>query len=148
MYLLLHHLIESSQRRNLLNMLRHSELSAPEADEVLLSVFVLSIGCYLFVQTPHAVRADNIYSFTHPPQAARMNSIMQTVQTWCALRRPSLTPWVTQANFNRCMAAVADATLDITGGWNWERQTAFFGSEDGARYFRSLSEASASLQPR
>ena len=145
-YLVLNQLIDTPQRRNILDMLGHSELSEVEANEVLLSLFILSIGSYLFVQSPQAVNAENIYSFTHPPQAARMNSIMQTVETWCNSRYPSLTPWVTHAHFNRCMAAVGEATLDMNGGGkNWDEQTSFFSSEQGAQYFSSLSTASANL---
>jgi hypothetical protein len=137
-FLVLSHLIAGDTRSIAIPLLRFSDVDPREQDQMLLSCFVLAIGSFFFTTPPVNVNSSNIYSLTHPPQAARMNCVMLQARRWCDFNRPGLGPWMTAERFNTMMGVVVHATWGMNGGKDWAAQTAFFESKDGAEYFRKL----------
>lgn len=144
-YLVLTHLIAGEGRISALRLLGHSTAQNGAADEVLLSLFVLSVGAYFFVSSPAVFDGVTLYSLTHPPQAARINELMHNVQAYCRQNRPALEAWLTLDRFQLFMRAVEEATLGMTHGRNWSEQTKFFSTDRGAEYFTCLHEQVLSL---
>jgi hypothetical protein len=110
-------------------------------DQVLFSCFVAAIAAYLFVRPPDSLDNNNIYKLTHPPQAARMNCLMQQAISWCKQNRPAIVSWMTLERFQNLMEVVAESTWGSNGGRNWAKQTAFLQSDEGAKYFAKLDTA-------
>ena len=123
--------------RSWLTLLKLDAKQASVQDEVLFALVVVAVGAYLFVRP--APDLNDIYELTHPPQAARMNFLMHEAIGWCRQNRPELEAWM-KRRFQNLMSAVAEATLGVSGAHVWEDQTAFFKSEEGAKYISSLSE--------
>ena len=144
-YLVLTHLIDGEGRNSALRLLGHSAAQNDAADEVLLSLFILSAGVFFYVSPPSVFDDVTLYSLTHPPHAARMNELMKSVQAWCKQNRPALEAWLTLERFQLLMRAVEEATLEMTRGRNWSEQTEFFSTDLGAEYYRRLEEEFASL---
>ena len=144
-YLVLTHLIAGERRDGTLKSLGYSTAQNGAADEVLLSLFVLSVGAFFLVSSPAIFDDVTLYSLTHPPHAARMNQLMHNVQAWCKQNRPGLEAWLTLERFQLLMGAVEEATLEMSGGRNWSEQTKFFSTDLGAEYFRQLHEQVISL---
>ena len=78
-----------------------STISGPAAppaffDQVFLSLFVISFASYLLLRRPEMLTAENVYRFTHPPAATRMNFLMREIAAWCSHNRPPLEEWIMQ----------------------------------------------------
>jgi hypothetical protein len=140
-YHVLAHLMESEGRSRAMGLLRLDAEPANIQDQVLLSCFVAAIAAYLFVRPPESLDNNNIYKLTHPPQAARMNFLMQQAISWCKQNRPALVPWMTLERFQNLMEVVAESAWESNGGRNWAKQTAFLQSEEGTKYFTKLDKA-------
>lgn len=130
-YHVLAHLMGSEGRPHALGLLSLDSEPADMQDQVLFSCFIAAIAAYLFVRPPEPLD-NNIYKLTHPPQAARMNCLMQQAISWCKQNRPALASWMTLERFQNLMEIVAEATWGTNGGRNWGKQTAFLQSEEGA----------------
>jgi hypothetical protein len=118
----------------LANMIDGTARSAVE----LLKCFVIAVGGYLFTRPARALDSVNVYRFSHPPQAARMNCLMQEAMAWCRQNRPGLETWMTLNRFQMLMNASAAAVLGADGGAIWDEQNVFLRSYHGAEYFRQL----------
>lgn len=140
-YHVLANLIDGGGRAQAVSLLKLEVEPSGVQDEVLFSCFVVAVGAYLFVRPPQALDSTNIYKLTHPPQAARMNCLMQQAINWCKHNRPGLEAWMTFDRFKGLMHGVAEATWGMNGGRDWAAQTAFFQSEDGGEYFRKLDRS-------
>jgi hypothetical protein len=140
-YHVLANLIDGGGRAQEVSLLKLEAEPSEVQDEVLFSCFVVAVGAYMFVRPPQALDSANIYNLTHPPQAARMNCLMQQAISWCKQKRPGLQAWMTLDRFRRLMRAVAEATWGMNGGRDWAAQIAFLQSEDGAEYFRKLDRS-------
>lgn len=88
----------------------------------------------MFVRPPQDLDATNVYTFTHPPQAWRMNCVMEQGVRWCKQNRPGLVEWMTPDRFQILMRSAAEATWGMNGGKDWSAQIAFLRSADGAEY--------------
>jgi hypothetical protein len=116
-----------------------SDLLAPRAsDEALLSLLIVAVGAFFYARRPVLCDIQTLYELTHPPQAARMNEVMHSVQAWSRQNRPTLESWLTLQRFQTGMHAVEDATWGTAGKGNWSQQTTFLSSEPGVRYFERL----------
>ncbi len=140
-YHVLAHLMESEGRSHALGLLSLDAEPADIQDKILFSCFVAAIAAYLFVRLPESLDNNNIYKLTHPPQAARMNFLMQQAISWCKQNRPALVSWMTLERFQNLMEVVAESTWGSNGGTNWAKQTAFLQSQEGAEYFTKLDKA-------
>jgi hypothetical protein len=139
-YHVLANLIGGGQRTQAVMALKLSDNPAECQDEVLFSGFVVAVGAYLFARPPVDVDKANIYRLTHPPQAARLNYVMENAIAWCRQNRPGLVTWMTKDRFESIMRVAAEATWGMNGGITWENQIAFLQSEAGAEYIKRLGE--------
>lgn len=140
-YHVLANLIDGGGRPQAVSLLKLEAEPVSVQDEVLFSCFVVAVGAYLFVRPPQALDNANIYKLTHPPQAARMNCLMQQGIGWCKQNRSSLEAWMRLDRFQMLMNGVAEATWGMNGGRDWAAQVAFLQSEAGAEYFRKLDRS-------
>jgi hypothetical protein len=140
-YHVLAHLMESEGRPLALELLDLEVKPRDIQDQVLFSCFVAAIAAYMFVRPPDKLDGTAIYKLTHPPQAARMNCLMQQAIAWCKQNLPALAEWMTLSRFQNIMEVVAEATWGMNGGRSWESQTSFLQSEEGAEYFGRLDQA-------
>jgi len=139
-YHVLADLIDGNRRQQAVDLLRCGKLKDAIQDEVLFSSFVIAVGAFLFAQAPSPVDSAGIYALTHPPQAARMNYVMNFAIGWCKQNRPGLEACMTTERFKILMGAVATATWGMNGGSDWIAQTTFLQSDDGSRYIKKLDE--------
>jgi hypothetical protein len=137
-YHVLANLIDS-QTRPLLILLKIDAQQTSVQDEVLFSLFVVAVAAYLFVRPAPDLNPIDIYKLTHPPQAARMNFLMQEAIGWCSHNRPDLEAWM-KSRFQSLMRATAEATLGKGGAQVWANQNAFLKSEEGAKYIKALAD--------
>jgi hypothetical protein len=139
-YHVLADLIGGNRRQQAVDLMRCGKQKDSIQDEVLLFSFVIAVGALLFAQALSPVDAAVIYALTHPPQAARMNYIMNFAIGWCKQNRPGLETSMTTERFRALMGAVATATWGMNGGSDWFAQTSFLQSDDGFRYIEKLDE--------
>ena len=139
-YLMLAHLFDSEWRSQAVKLLKCEREAGNVQDEVLISTFVVAVGAFFFVRPPVALDNASVFDLTHPPQAARMNFVMENVMGWCKQNRPVLSEFMTKDRFNMLMSAAADATWGMNGGRDWGAQIAFLLSHDGSEYFKKLAE--------
>jgi len=139
-YHVLAHLIDGERRPTAARLLGHEAASDAVQDEALFSSFVAAVGAFLLVCAPATVDSDRVYKLQHPPQAARMNFVMQYAIRWCTQNRRRLETWTTIARFQMLMSAAAVATWGMNGGRDWGAQTAFLQSSHGSEYVRQLEE--------
>lgn len=137
-YHVLANLIDS-QTRPMLTLLKLEAKQTSVQDEVLFSLFVVAVAAYLFVRPAPDLNPIEIYKLTHPPQAVRMNFLMQEAIGWCSQNRPHLEAWM-KGRFQSLMRATAEALLGTDGAQVWANQNAFLKSEEGAKYIRALAE--------
>lgn len=109
-------------------------------DEILFALFVVAVAAYLFLRPAPDLDPIEIYKLTHPPQAARMNFLMQETMGWCSHNRPALEIWM-KSRFPHLMRVTAEAVLGgVAGAKVWSNQSAFLRSQEGAKYIRALAE--------
>jgi hypothetical protein len=114
-------------------------LPADAQDEILFSSFVMAVGAFLYVLRPFSVNSSEVYTRTHPPQAARMSWIIRNATRWCDQNnRAALAAYMTLRKFQLLMNIVSVAIVGMTGGHNWGEQTAFLQSDAGSKYFKQL----------
>lgn len=140
-YHVLAHLMESEGRSHALGLLNLEAEPQDIQDQLLFSCFIAAIAAYLFVRPPAALDHNATYKLTHPPQAARMNCLMQQAISWCKQNRPALVLWMTLGRFQKLMEVVAEATWGANGARSWAAQTAFLQSDEGAEYLEKLDKA-------
>ena len=140
-YHVLANLIDGGGRAQEVSLLKLEAEPSGVQDGVLFSCFVVAVGAFLFVRPPDALDNARIYKLTHPPQAARMNCLMQQAISWCKQNRPGLEAWMTLDRFQMLMKGVAEATWGMNGGRDWAAQVAFLQSEAGDEYFRELDRS-------
>jgi hypothetical protein len=109
-------------------------------DRVLLSLVVVGVGAYLFVRVRPDLNRLDVYKLTHPPQAARMNFIMQEGMHWCRQNRPGLEASMTESRFKELMTVAREATLGVDSVQVWGHQTAFLLTEEGDQYISALAQ--------
>lgn len=137
-YHVLPNLIDGSARSSAIALLKLHAETLRTQDEILLSCFVAAVGAFFFVRLPVVIDKATIYTLTHPPQAARMNCLMQQAIRWCKQFRPGLEESMPIGRFQSLMTSMAEATLKLNGGRNWVAQTEFLQSQDGIDYFAQL----------
>jgi hypothetical protein len=76
---------------------------------------------------------------------ARVTGIIQTTRGWCQQSRPQLNEWLTQERLEAIMSAEENSRPGSEG--LWARQIEFFGSVDGAEYFKRLGEQLSRMPP-
>lgn len=140
-YFLLTGLLDADdQRTQMIDALALHDQPATLQDESMLSCFIMAVGAFFFLQTPQVLTERCVYEFTHPPPAARMNLLMESVRTWCAQFRPALEAWLTLERFQALMHLVASATWGMNGGLDWSDQTTFLRSDAGRSYVEKLDD--------
>ena len=100
-------------------LLRLDEEPVSVQDEVLFSCFVVAVGAFLYILDPVPVNTTDVYTLTHPPQAERMNFVMNQAMRWCQQSRTGLAAWMSLDRFQKLMRGAAEATLGDSGGVNW-----------------------------
>jgi len=132
-YLVLTDLILGGSRLHVIEVLNLENRSEQVQDEVLFWCFVAAVGGFFCARQPTDVNdIDGLYQLTHPPQAARMNSVMQTAVTH---GRSSFVP----------LSLTPSPRLSSEKSWMlWRR---LYGEEvtlpDGARRLRFFSSPQA-----
>lgn len=139
--LVLANLIEQYERRNAIRLLQLEAQPTGVQDKVLFSAFVIAVGAYLFVRPPATSVQTGICELTHPPQAMRMNFLMQAADSWCKQKRPALKEWMTSERFEILMMSAAQVAWGMNGGRDWAPQAAFLLSESGTEYSSRLHES-------
>jgi hypothetical protein len=139
-FLVLNNLFQGDERELSVSILDLHEHVAEVQDNMLYSCFVIAVGAFFYHGTPVLIDDSNIYRLEHPPQAARMNNVMQQANRWCSYNRPLLSEWMTNERFNFLMSVIAEATLGPGGSGNWADQTEFFRSSSGAEYLAQLDQ--------
>lgn len=119
-----------------------------QADNLLLMFFVVSMCAALLLWRPVQVDETNVYTLPHPPQAARMQRILLTVDMWARGSRPWLALDATRHVFPALIAAVEDALASMTTPHNWEQQVGFLRTSAGSDYMEALLEQSESIRRR
>jgi hypothetical protein len=137
-YHVLAHLIDGERRSQAVELLGYQNEHKGEQDRALLSSFVIAVGAFLHALRPVALDKDTIYKLRHPPQAARMNSIMQFAVSWCKQNRPELAVWMTNDKFQMLMSTAAEEFLATNSAIDWGAQITFLRSADGFEYIRKL----------
>jgi hypothetical protein len=140
-YYVLGGLITGVTRTPAIGLLNLGAEPASIQDEVLFSSFVVAVGAYLFVRPTPALDKASIYKLTHPPQAARMNCLMNQALRWCSKNRPALEAWMTPEQFQMLMSIVARAAVEISGSSSWKAQAEFLQSKDGIEYLGRLDDS-------
>lgn len=137
-YHTLHSLID--HRVDFVRVLTFAE-PVPEGvmDEILLAFFVTAIAGYMFLWPAPDLHVDAIYELSHPPQAARMNSLMHEVAGWSRQTNPALGDWL-RTHFQELMGVTAEAVLGADARGVWANQNAFLRTPEGAAYGRALTE--------
>jgi|SRR6267142_5850551 len=141
-FLALNHIINGEGRDRILRLLGREPADAA-GDELLLKVFILGVANYFFTRRPLPFAPAGLYTRTHPPATARINYVMQNAQRWATDARPAMGPLITQALFERMMAAAEAALWGPEGATDWHRQYEYFMSAEGKRYFDALGVALA-----
>jgi hypothetical protein len=136
-YHVLAHLISGDRRSQAVEMLGYQKEHHSIQDQALLSSFVVAVGAFLHALPSMPWDSSTVYKRRHPPQAARMNFIMQFAVAWCKQNRPELVDWITIDRFQMLMSAGA-AISQIGGRTDWSAQTTFLQSEDGSEYVKKL----------
>jgi hypothetical protein len=136
-FLVLNNLIAGSARLSAVTFLNFDAESESVQDEVLLSCFVVAVGACLYALPPATVDSAEIYARAHPPQAERMNRLMQQAMRWCQQVPPDLVAWMTPPRFQELMTSSAETILG-DGGMSWAAQTAFLTSTAGREYNQML----------
>jgi hypothetical protein len=130
------------RRENFLSFLR-LDPSAPleRFDEVFLSLFVIACAGNLFMRRAADLDADNVYRFTHPPSAARMQFQMDEILAWCSHQKPALEDWL-RNKFWELMRLTAGA-LVAEGAGVWANQISFLNSPEGKQYTATIRKGIA-----
>jgi Peptidase family M48 len=140
-YHVLAHLLTAEGRPHAIGLLHLESETSETQDRVLFLCFVAALAAYLLVRSPQEIDGETIYKLTHPPQAARMNLLMQRAISWCNQNRAALADWMTLERFQLLMEAVAEATWGVGGEKTWAAQSDFLASREGAVYFDELDRA-------
>jgi len=120
-----------------------------QADNLLLMFFVVSVCAALLLWRPEQVDETNVYTLSHPPQAARMQRILLIVDMWAAEgSRPWLALDATHHVFPTLIAGVEDALAPMTGAHNWQQQVSFLRTPAGAGYMAALAEQCEMIRRR
>ena len=138
-YYVLTHLFTEG-REHAISLLNIGRAVTTTQDEVLLTCFVAATGAYFLSSQPTVFDGVSLYKLRHPPQAARMNLLMQQAISWCKQNRSALVEWMSLQRFQSLMNAIEAATWGLNGGKDWSEQTAFFSSEAGHEYFSRLDK--------
>jgi hypothetical protein len=139
-YHALAHLITGPRREQATEILSCKHAQPSVQDEILLSSFVMAVGAFLYVLPPVSVDPCEIYSRSHPLQAARMRWVMNNTINWCKQNdRPALAAYMTVARFQTLMLVIATAISRINGERDWSEQTAFLKSKAGSSYLNQLT---------
>jgi hypothetical protein len=139
-FLVLNNLISNKERLHAVSVLGRDQQPSRVQDEILFFCFVMAVGGFFFTSKPHVIDSSNVYLCDHPPHAARMDLLMKSALRWCAENNRALAAWMTVERFNLIMRIIVQATWGMNRGQSWVEQNAFFGSEDGAEYFRRVGE--------
>jgi hypothetical protein len=133
-------------RASILKAFRQEQDEKHQADNLLLVCFVISVCAALLLWRPMEVTEANAYELSHPPQAARMQRILLTIDMWARNSRPWIALEATLHIFPSLIGAVEDALAPVTGAHNWEQQVGFLRTSAGERYMEALIEQSESIR--
>ena len=142
-HLALDFLIDGEQRTTIAELFGQASTPEDEADEVLLSAFLLSVSALFLARPPAALDKSRISLGTHPPAVVRIKLLVQAVRTWCSKYRPTLSLCDRHDEVERIVVASAAAV----GSENWQEQFAFLGSADGREYCERLGIQLSQMQP-
>lgn len=142
------HWFSGAGRSTMVKALRAEGSEEKVADNMFFIIFAASLCGALLLWRPMHVDEANAYQLPHPPQAARMERILLTIDMWARGSRPWLALDATQHVFPALIAAVEDALAPITDNHNWEQQIGFLRTSVGARYMEGLVEQSESIRRR
>lgn len=140
------HWLAGHGRKSVLKALKAEGYQAHDADHVLLLFFVASLCAVLLLWRPIPINEATVYQLSHPPQAARMERILLTIDMWAKGSHPWLTLDATQSKLPALISAVEEALAPLTGAHNWEQQISFLKTSAGTGYMAALIEQSELLR--
>lgn len=128
------------ERSEGLSLLKMEVAPVAAQDDFLFACVVTAIGAYFLLRPVPHLNAENVYKLTHPPQPARLDSLMETAIGWCQQNRPELEKRMPPEKFDALLSSVAGLIWgsDETRSLNWTSQLEFLRSSDGAEYIRKL----------
>ena len=128
------------ERSEGLTLLNRNDISLADQDDLLFFLVVVAIGAYFMLRPVPQLDAENVYKLSHPPQPARLNSLMETAIAWCRQNRDDLAQRMTEQRFNQLLSHVASAIWepDDSRNQSWIQQVEFLRSADGVEYLRKL----------
>ncbi|HEY7403976.1 MAG TPA: hypothetical protein VIB39_10670 [Candidatus Angelobacter sp.] len=133
-------------RGSFLHAFGQERAESHQADNQLLVCLVMSVCAALLLWQPMELTEANVYELSHPPQAARMERILLTIDMWARNSRPWIAMDATQHIFPDLISAVEDALAPVTGAHNWEQQVNFLRTSAGQQYMHALIEQSESIR--
>jgi len=140
-YHVLAHLMESEGRLHALRPVETGYRSNRHPRPSTVFLFCHGHRSFLFALPPVTVSNPKVYRLSHPPQAARMNSLMQQAINWCKQNRSALAAWMTLSRFQKLLRIVEETTWGMNGGCDWAEQTAFLQSAEGIEYTKELDKS-------
>jgi hypothetical protein len=109
-------------------------------DEQMLATVVVVIAAFLLRLPERDLDEHVVYTLSHPPPPARLNSLMHEAVGWSSHNRPQIEVFL-QVNFQVLLEATAIAVLGEKADQVWNQQTAFLKSPAGAIMCQSLQKA-------
>jgi hypothetical protein len=85
------------------------------------------------------IDVENVWTETHPIQAARIDYLMRHSRIWCEQFEPALLSVITQETFGTIMRTVADEMWGIMSSVMWRKQAEFLQTDDGRKYMAEMT---------
>jgi hypothetical protein len=138
-YVVLTFLLRGGGRPSALAQLGRTNAPSTEADELLLTCFVLAVFAF-FCAFWHGVSdIASIHQCTHPPPPVRIKYTLQVAEMWCSQRGPVSQLSFSLEQFQELFRTAAEA-IDKAAKQAWDAQMSFLKSADGTRYDQQLFE--------
>jgi len=114
-------------------------------DEQMLATVVVVVAAFLLMLPERELDEHVVYTLSHPPPPARLNSLMHEAVGWSSHNRPQLEAFL-QVKFKALLGATAIAVLREKANQVWNGQTAFLKSPAGVAYVAELAKGVADFR--
>ena len=143
-YLNLAFLLRSERRERALLQLGREKLLRRNADELIVSCYLLALMAFFRMRWPINVSAP-LDQLSHPPAPVRIDYLLQTVGMWCSQFDVLDQPWFTSPKITALFRAAATGGNEANQK-GWDEQVAFLTSTSGDVYRRLLFEKAEKLR--
>ena len=143
-YLNLAFLLRSERRERALLQLGREKLPRRNANELIVSCYLLALMAFFRMRWPINVSAP-LDHLSHPPVPVRIDYLLQTVGMWCSQFDVLDQPWFTSPKITALFRAAATGGNEANQK-GWDEQVAFLTSTPGDVYRRLLFEKAEKLR--